>query len=148
MKNQENNSTCKPIYSIGSVARKLGISVHTIRMYERACLIIPYKAIGKNRLYSEDDVERLKCIREEINTKKYSIPAIQTILSLFPCWKEIGCSDEDRTKCNAYNNGDKPCWSYNHEGGACEDLECRTCNVYREIRCNNIKQKILEITSK
>ncbi len=144
MINLESNLDEKPIYSIGSAARLLDISVHTLRMYEKEGLIIPQRTLGKNRLYSEYDIERIRCIRSEINNKKYSIPAIQTILSFYPCWTEIKCSAEDRGKCPAYQNGDKPCWSYRHTDNACAGRDCRSCPVYRNIHCGKIKSKIIE----
>ncbi len=136
----------KPVYSIGSAARMLGISVHTVRMYEKEGLIIPQRKEGRNRLYSDFDIERLRCVRREINNKKYSIPAIQTILSLYPCWVDKACSAEERKNCPAYQNGDKPCWSYPHKHDACTGEDCRNCLVYRNIHCGKIKEKIIEIT--
>lgn len=146
MMNFESEDNDKPIYSIGSAARLLNISVHTLRMYEKEGLIIPQRITGKNRLYSEFDIERIRCIRNEINNKKYSIRAIQTILSLYPCWKDINCSRENRQSCPAYLNGDKPCWTYKHSENACADKDCRNCQVYRNIHCGKIKSKIIECT--
>ncbi|MCL5992168.1 MAG: MerR family transcriptional regulator [Bacteroidetes bacterium] len=148
MENTEKQNIDKPIYSIGSAARVLNISVHTIRKYEKAGLIIPRRFAGKNRLYSELDIERLRCIRKEISNKKYSIPAIQVILSHNPCWAVINCSDEERNKCPAYQNGDKPCWTYKHSANKCAELECYSCTVYRDFQCNKIKDNIVKYTKK
>ena len=49
-----------PLYSIGTAARVLGISVHTMRMYERSGLIVPFIRETNQRLYSERDIERDK----------------------------------------------------------------------------------------
>ncbi|MGB9664543.1 MAG: MerR family transcriptional regulator [Ignavibacteria bacterium] len=56
-----------PKYKISEAAKILGISVHTLRMYEREGLIIPYKKSTKQRVYSDEDIDRLKCIRNAIN---------------------------------------------------------------------------------
>ncbi|MDE3059313.1 MAG: MerR family transcriptional regulator, partial [Bacteroidota bacterium] len=45
-------------------AQLVGISVHTLRMYEIEGLIIPFKKDSGQRLYSDLDVERLKCLRK------------------------------------------------------------------------------------
>ncbi len=148
MKNSEILDSTQPIYSIGSAARLLTISVHTIRMYEKAGLIIPHKVEGKNRLYSELDIERLRCIRREINNKKYSISAIQRILSFYPCWIEKQCSDNERSQCSAYQNGTQPCWTYKHIDNICSDIDCYSCSVYRDVECDRIKEKIIKYTSK
>lgn len=42
-----------PLYPIGTAARMLGVSVHTLRMYERKGLIIPHHAESNQRLYTD-----------------------------------------------------------------------------------------------
>ena len=63
---QQPDNALIPIYSIGTVARMLGISVFTLRMYEREGLLIAHKADSNQRRYSASDVERLQCIRRAI----------------------------------------------------------------------------------
>lgn len=54
------------VYSIGAVAKMLGISVQTLRSWEdRYKQIIPARSASGQRLYSRDDVERLRFIREQ-----------------------------------------------------------------------------------
>lgn len=54
------------VYSIGAVAKMLELSVQTLRSWEdRYKLIIPARSAGGQRLYSRDDVERLRFIREQ-----------------------------------------------------------------------------------
>jgi CheY-like chemotaxis protein len=55
------------IYSIGAVARMLGIPVATIRNWEaRYGAVVPDRSPGKQRLYSRDDVERLRFVAAEV----------------------------------------------------------------------------------
>jgi CheY-like chemotaxis protein len=55
------------IYSIGAVARMLGIPVATIRNWEaRYGAVVPDRSPGKQRLYSRDDVERLRFVVAEV----------------------------------------------------------------------------------
>ncbi|MCK5742518.1 MAG: MerR family transcriptional regulator [Chlorobi bacterium] len=138
---QVDNNT--PVYSISAAAKLVGISVHTMRMYEKEGLIIPFKPEGRNRLYSYNDVERLKCMRIHIKEKKISINAIKTIYSFLPCWKIIDCPEKDREKCEAYTGSDLPCWMYNQKNSFCKDLDCRTCEVYLNFKnCDQIKEEI------
>lgn len=145
MKNIDNDFD-KPIYSISSAARLLDISVHTLRMYEREGLIIPYKEGNKNRLYSDRDIERLKCIRNKIKVKKYTISSIQAMLSLMPCWSVVNCPEEKRNECPAYNFAEKPCWAY-YKNEGCLGISCRECPVYDKFKCEKIKDTIKKHTS-
>ena len=133
----------KPKYTISNAASLLDISVHTIRMYEREGLIIPFKKGSGQRLYSDQDIERVKCIRNLIKKEKLNIQGIRKILSLIPCWAIVNCSDEDKKNCKAYSSFSKPCWMYNHKNNYCSDRECRECEVYYSFgTCKSIKNKL------
>jgi MerR family transcriptional regulator, heat shock protein HspR len=132
-----------PLYSIGVIADLLQISVHTLRLYESEGLIIPFKKGSKHRLYSYNDLVRLKCIRDSITNKKFSIPSIKTIYSLIPCWAIKKCPVKDRQNCDAYKGMMQPCWTYKHNNNICESGECRLCDVYKlHNQCETIKESI------
>lgn len=132
-----------PLYPISSAAKILGISVHTLRMYEKEGLIIPFKKESHHRLYSEADITRLKCIRSAINYSKISIAGIKTIYALIPCWEINKCSEEDRNNCEAFKAHSQPCWTFNHINNKCSDLDCRNCEVYKNFsECGRIKEAI------
>lgn len=139
--------TKTPIYPIRTAAQMLGISIPTLRMYEKEGLIIPHKTDGNQRIYSEADLERLRCIRRAINESKISINGIKTIYSLIPCWEVVKCSEEDRKICNAFNSHEQPCWTFNHPNTICENRDCRDCEVYTEYsQCSSIKDLIKNIS--
>jgi MerR family transcriptional regulator, heat shock protein HspR len=141
MDKRDNNNT--PTLPIGVVAQRLGISVETIRLYERRGLILITKTEGNQRLFSQSDVERLQCIRAAINEHKISIEGIRRIQSLVPCWEHIQCSAEQRANCPAYHRPDAGCWTYKHKQNDCADRACRDCVVYQlSGDCNNIKSLI------
>jgi MerR family transcriptional regulator, heat shock protein HspR len=143
---QNNGDT--PLYNISTAARMLNISVHTLRLYEKEGLILPYKKSTNHRLYSQHDIERIECVREAIKEKKFTIPAIKSIYSLIPCWKIINCSETDRANCQAFPESRQPCWAYGHKSNICEKIECRTCEIYQNFnKCEKIKQEIIKITS-
>jgi len=138
----------EPIFPIRTAAELLNISVHTLRMYEREGLIIPYQKETRHRLYSKVDIERIETIRRSIKVDKMSIAGIKRVYSLIPCWKFIDCTIEIRKDCQAYNGNSKPCWSYRHEEGACSTNDCRKCEVYNDYgNCKSVKDLLREIIS-
>jgi MerR family transcriptional regulator, light-induced transcriptional regulator len=55
----------RPVRTIKVVARETGLSVHTIRIWEkRYGAVKPVRAGNNRRLYSEEDVERLRLLHE------------------------------------------------------------------------------------
>lgn len=137
-----------PVFTISTAASMLGISVHTLRMYEREGLILPHKKVSNHRLYSQNDIERLTCLRNAIRDKKYSISAIKALYSMIPCWAIVKCSLEDKEACPAYLNGTKPCWTYKHLDNMCDELPCQACEVYSTLTCEDIKSEIIKFTDK
>jgi MerR family transcriptional regulator/heat shock protein HspR len=134
-----------PVFPISAAAKILNVSVHTLRMYEREGLIIPFKKSTKHRLYSQADIERIKCIRHAINDLKISIAGIKTIQSLIPCWKIKGCGEEERNTCLAYTSNSRPCWSFSHKENKCASADCKKCEVYRNFsECSIIKESIIK----
>ncbi len=122
----------KPTYTIREAAKMLDVSDHTLRLYEREGLIAPYKKESSHRLYSESDIERLKSIRDAIVVRKMNIAGIRALYSLIPCWDIVKCSDEERSRCSAYQKNFMPCWTYDHDDNVCSDRACRLCPVYKE----------------
>lgn len=137
----------EPKYTISNAANLSEISVHTLRMYEREGLIIPFKKASKQRLYSESDIERVKCIRKTINDEKITIEGIRRILSLVPCWAVKKCEAKDQNNCEAFLSSSKPCWMFKHQDNICAENNCRDCEIYSSlIDCNSIKSKIRVLT--
>jgi DNA-binding transcriptional MerR regulator len=57
----------RPLFTIGSVARLLDVPPATIRTWEaRYGLIVPARSEGGQRLYSRDQVEQLRLVRDAI----------------------------------------------------------------------------------
>src|SRR6266481_9023347 len=59
----ENNASM-PKYTIGVVSQLLGLPPQMLRRYEEAGLLEPVRQAGKNRLYSDQDIEVLEEIAE------------------------------------------------------------------------------------
>src|SRR3954447_7391253 len=58
----------RPMYGIGAVGRLLGITPSTIRTWEdRYGLVSPQRSPGGRRLYSRDEVERLRFVKMKVD---------------------------------------------------------------------------------
>ncbi len=133
----------EPVYPIRTAAKLLNISVHTLRMYEKEGLILPFKKSTHHRLYSKSDIDKINCIRAAINESKISINGIKAIYSMMPCWEVIHCPIENRNKCNGFLNHSEPCWAAKGNESACTSNECRNCTVYKDYGdCGSIKNFI------
>ena len=69
-------------YSISIVSQMLGITPQTIRLYEQKGLIEPARTPGKTRLYSDEDVLRLKLIRELTKEMGVNLAGVEIVIKL------------------------------------------------------------------
>jgi MerR family transcriptional regulator, heat shock protein HspR len=139
----------EPVFTIGTVAQKLGIAVQTVRMYENDGLILPHKTETGRRMYSLHDLERLRCIREMIVAHGLNISGIQRLFSLIPCWDYMGGVDDDCLGCPVYSQAVGPCWHIREVGEKCKKASCRDCEVYRlDVNCHTIKRIIYKRNEK
>jgi MerR family transcriptional regulator/heat shock protein HspR len=135
-------------YTVGEAADLVGVSISSIRMYEREGLIIPYRRGSRHRRFSEADIERIRCLRKVINEDKVSIAGIRHLLSLIPCWKIKNCPPEAREACPAFSSTKKPCWMLSGKTWDCRSAECRLCPVYTDVaNCATLKQIIAHHTT-
>ena len=132
-----------PVYSIGEVAKLLNVSVQILRLYEERGLLVVQKSSGHQRIYTEDDIARIRCIRMAINEQKISMEGIRRIHSLIPCWELVNCLPEKRNDCPAYGSHIAGCWTYEQKNTDCASRDCRACKVYQlSSDCGNIKKMI------
>lgn len=130
-----------PVYTIGVAANLIDVSVHSLRLYETVGILTPKRTETKRRLYSKNDINRLKCVRHFIEDEGLNLAGIKNILSMVPCWKIKPCKEEDRKNCDAYVKMGEPCWIVKNVGKICEEIDCRDCNVYLSVaQCKNIKE--------
>jgi MerR family transcriptional regulator/heat shock protein HspR len=54
----------RPVYMISVAAELTGLHPQTLRIYERKELVNPQRSPGNTRLYSDEDIERLRLITE------------------------------------------------------------------------------------
>lgn len=130
-----------PVYTIGVAAKLVGTSVHSLRLYESAGIMAPKRTETKRRLYSKNDISRLKCVRRFIEDEGLNLAGIKMLLSTVPCWKIKPCTEDDRKDCDAYSKMGEPCWIVKNVGPICDEIDCRDCNVYLSVaQCSNIKE--------
>jgi MerR family transcriptional regulator/heat shock protein HspR len=135
-------------FTIGEVARMLGVSEPTLRLYEREGLILPFRKPSGHRLFTHRDIERLECIRRGITEEKIGIEGMKRILALIPCWRLRGCPSSERVKCSAFEQYHVPCWMLPEKAWECRDADCRGCHVYLHAAdCSSLKTLIVHLTT-
>ena len=72
----------EPCYVISVAARLLGMHVQTLRYYERAGLIEPFRSRGNIRLYSEQDIERLREVKRLMEVLGVNLAGAEVILRM------------------------------------------------------------------
>jgi MerR family transcriptional regulator/heat shock protein HspR len=70
------------LYFISAAARLLGMHPQTLRKYERLGLIQPSRTIGSMRLYSRDELERLRVIKRMVDDAGINLAGVQRLLSV------------------------------------------------------------------
>ena len=89
-----------PVYPIGVAARLLGVHPRTLRIYEDEGLISPYVS-GSRRMFSDNDIKWIGCLRSMIHRDGISIPGIKKLLEVVPCWEISDCSEDECSSCPA-----------------------------------------------
>jgi MerR family transcriptional regulator/heat shock protein HspR len=77
------------IYHIGGVAAIAGVHPQTLRLYERLGLIKPSRSLGKTRLYSQRDVERVTLIVHLTRDEGLNLAGVAKILELQDHIREV-----------------------------------------------------------
>ena len=70
-------------YVISVAARLLRMHPQTLRKYERIGLIMPSRTVGMLRLYSEQDIVRLRLIKHLVEELGLNLAGVQLALGLF-----------------------------------------------------------------
>jgi MerR family transcriptional regulator/heat shock protein HspR len=71
------------VYIISVAARILEMHPQTLRKYERVGLVMPSRTVGMLRLYSEEDVARLRLIKHLVGNLGLNLAGVQMALGLF-----------------------------------------------------------------
>jgi MerR family transcriptional regulator/heat shock protein HspR len=69
-------------YLISVAARMLGMHPQTLRSNDRLGLIQPSRTIGSMRVYSQDEIERLRAIKRLVDDAGINLAGVQRLLSI------------------------------------------------------------------
>ena len=79
----------KPRYVISIAASMIGIEAHTLRYYERLGLVQPERSSGNIRLYSEEDIDRLRYIKALMSDCGVNLAGVEVALKLMQRMKDM-----------------------------------------------------------
>jgi len=72
----------RELYFISVAARMLGMHPQTLRKYERLGLVQPTRTVGSMRLYSREELERLRIIKHLVDDSGINLAGVQRLLSI------------------------------------------------------------------
>ena len=70
------------VYMISVAAELAGMHPQTLRIYESRGLITPQRSAGKTRLYSQEDVDRLRRIQELTSELGMNLAGVEKVFEL------------------------------------------------------------------
>ena len=70
------------LYFISMAARELGLHPQTLRKYERLGLVRPSRKMGSMRVYSREEIERLRLIKHLVDELGINLAGVQRLLSV------------------------------------------------------------------
>jgi MerR family transcriptional regulator/heat shock protein HspR len=93
------------IFFISVAARILGMHPQTLRKYERLGLVQPSRTVGSMRVYSRDELDRLKAIKRLVDDGGINLAGVQRLLSIAevvqrirPLMREDGLSSRENRR--------------------------------------------------
>ena len=89
------NGESRARYVISIAARIVGIEAHTLRYYERLGLVEPKRSSGNIRLYSEDDIDKLRRIKTLMNDCGVNLAGVEVTLRLMQRIEEMQTQIEE-----------------------------------------------------
>jgi len=88
----------RPRYVISIAARMIGIEAHTLRYYERLGLVQPERSSGNTRLYSEEDIDRLRYVKALMSDCGVNLAGVEVALRLMQRMREMQRQLEEMEK--------------------------------------------------
>ncbi len=142
----DQNESDDPVISIGVLVKRVGLSVSAVRRYENEGLLIAHRSDSGRRLFSHEDINRVRNIQHLIQGLGLNIEGIRRLQSLLPCWDLLPCTAETRKRCPAHKEPSRPCWMIKGLDCAPQGNECRQCIVYRfgSLHTQDIKNLVYE----
>ena len=79
----------EPCFVISIASRMVGLHAQTLRYYERVGLIWPSRSVGRQRLYSPADIERLRRIKTFTDEMGMNLAGAEVALKLVERIEEL-----------------------------------------------------------
>jgi MerR family transcriptional regulator/heat shock protein HspR len=79
---EADNAGLGEYFTISIVSRMYGVHPQTLRLYEREGLLIPHRSEGNRRLYSREDLRRLKIILSLTRELGVNLAGVEIILGM------------------------------------------------------------------
>ncbi|TFH34097.1 MAG: MerR family transcriptional regulator [Dehalococcoidia bacterium] len=79
----------EPRYVISVASRMVGVEAHRLRHYERLGFVRPGRSDGNTRLYSQEDVDHLCCVKTLVNDLGLNSAGVQFALVLMRRMEEL-----------------------------------------------------------
>jgi MerR family transcriptional regulator/heat shock protein HspR len=76
------DESSRPRYMISVAAELVGMHPQTLRIYEQKGLLHPKRTAGNTRLYSDDDVERLRLIQQLTSEVGLNLVGVARVLRM------------------------------------------------------------------
>jgi len=76
------DESSRPRYMISIAAELVGMHPQTLRIYEQKGLVRPKRTAGNTRLYSDDDVERLRLIQQLTSEVGLNLVGVARVLHM------------------------------------------------------------------
>ncbi|MFQ5860681.1 MAG: heat shock protein transcriptional repressor HspR [Dehalococcoidia bacterium] len=89
MEGQAEESELKGVYVISVAARLLNMHPQTLRKYERLGLVQPSRTEGMLRLYSEEDIARLRIIKHLVDEVGLNLAGVEMMLEMLRSLMEM-----------------------------------------------------------
>jgi MerR family transcriptional regulator, heat shock protein HspR len=70
------------LYLISVAAKMLDMHPQTLRKYERLGLVRPLRTLGSMRVYSRDELERLRVIKQLVDEEGINLAGVQRLLEI------------------------------------------------------------------
>src|SRR5919206_2640808 len=79
----------EPLYVISVAARLMELHPQTLRKYEREGFVSPSRTTGNLRLYSSEDLERLRQVKHLVEERGVNLAGVQLAMDLTERLKQV-----------------------------------------------------------
>ena len=95
----------EPLFVISVAARLVKMHPQTLRKYEREGLIAPSRTQGNLRLYSDQDIERLRQVKYLVEDRGLNLAGVQMVLEITRRLRDLRSFTADRGRAHGDAEG-------------------------------------------